>query len=88
MISRYNETEAVPGPANLALFITRRLRMQGFIVSDYPQYREPFEGDMKAWLADGSVVYEETVVHGIEKGIDALIGLFSGKNLGKMIVEL
>lgn len=88
MISRYNDTEAVPGPANLALFVTRRLRMQGFIVSDYPQYKEPFECDMKAWLADGSVVYEETVVHGIERGIDALIGLFSGKNLGKMIVQL
>jgi NADPH-dependent curcumin reductase CurA len=88
MISRYNETEAVPGPANLALFITRRLRMQGFIVSDYPQYRDPFERDMKAWLSDGSVVYEQTVVDGIENVIDALIGLFRGKNLGKMIVQL
>ena len=88
MISRYNETEAVPGPANLALFITRRLRMQGFIVSDYPQLKEPFQRAMKAWLSEGSVVYEQTVVRGIENGIDALIGLFSGKNLGKMIVQL
>jgi NADPH-dependent curcumin reductase CurA len=88
MISRYNDTETVPGPANLALFITRRLRMQGFIMSDYPQHKEPFQRDMKAWLSEGSVVYEQTVVLGIENGIDALIGLFSGKNLGKMIVQL
>jgi NADPH-dependent curcumin reductase CurA len=88
MISRYNDTEAVPGPSNLALFVTRRLRMQGFIVSDYPQLNEPFQRDMKAWLSEGSMVYEQTVVRGIENGIDALIGLFSGKNLGKMIVRL
>jgi NADPH-dependent curcumin reductase CurA len=88
MIARYNDTEAVPGPSNLALFTTRRLRMQGFIVSDYPQLKEPFRRDMSTWLAEGSVVYEQTVVRGIENGIDALIGLFSGENLGKMIVQL
>ena len=88
MISRYNDTETVPGPSNLAQFITRRLRMQGFIVSDYPQLKEPFQRAMKAWLSEGSVVYEQTVVRGIENWIDALIGLFSGKNLGKMIVQL
>ena len=62
--------------------------MQGFIVSDLPEYKEPFERDMKAWLSAGSVVYEETVVNGIEKVVDTLIGLFVGKNLGKMIVRL
>ena len=88
MISRYNDSEAVPGPSNLALFVTRRLRMQGFIVSDYPQLKEPFRRAMRTWLAEGSVVYEQTVVQGIENAIDALIGLFGGKNLGKMIVQL
>jgi NADPH-dependent curcumin reductase CurA len=88
MISRYNDTESVPGPSNLALFVSRRLRMQGFIVSDLSQYKEPFERDMNAWLSNGSVVYEETVVVGIEKAVEALIGLFDGKNIGKMIVKL
>jgi len=88
MISRYNDTESVPGPSNLALFVSRRLRMQGFIVSDLPQCKESFERDMKAWLANGSVVYEETIVVGIERAVQALIGLFAGENLGKMIVKL
>jgi NADPH-dependent curcumin reductase CurA len=88
MISRYNDSEPVPGPSNLALIVTKRLRMQGFIVSDLPQYREPFQNDMRAWLSDGSVVYEQTVVEGIERAVDALIGLFRGENLGKMIVKL
>jgi NADPH-dependent curcumin reductase CurA len=88
MISRYNDTEAMPGPSNLTLFVTRRLRMQGFIVSDYPQLKEPFQRAMKAWLSEGLVVHEQTVVQGIDSGIDALIGLFSGKNLGKMVVQL
>jgi hypothetical protein len=43
---------------------------------------------MKTWLANGSVVYEETTVVGIEKAVQALIGLFSGENIGKMIVKL
>jgi NADPH-dependent curcumin reductase CurA len=62
--------------------------MQGFIVSDFPQYREPFERDMKKWLETGEVVWEETVAEGLEHAVDALVGLFSGKNLGKMVVKL
>ncbi len=88
MISLYNDTEAKPGPSNLALIIGRRLRIQGFIVSDHPELADPFDRDMKAWIDDGRIKWEETILDGIEHASEALIGLFSGKNMGKMIVTL
>jgi NADPH-dependent curcumin reductase CurA len=88
MISRYNDTEATPGPSNLALIIGRRLRIQGFIVSDHPELAEPFDRDMKRWLGEDKVKWEETVIDGIEHAAEALIGLFSGMNTGKMIVRM
>jgi NADPH-dependent curcumin reductase CurA len=43
---------------------------------------------MTAWIADGMVRYEETVMQGIEKAPDAFLALFSGGNTGKMLVKL
>ena len=47
-----------------------------------------FAQDMGAWIADGKVVWRETVHEGIESAPQAFIGLFSGGNMGKMIVRL
>ncbi len=88
MISTYNDTTPVPGPTNLIQLVGKRIRMQGFIVSDHPEYNDDFDREMKSWIADGRVVWKETVYSGIEKCVEALIGLFTGKNLGKMIVRL
>ncbi|MBT3274315.1 MAG: NADP-dependent oxidoreductase [Spirochaetales bacterium] len=88
MISLYNDTAPRPGPANMSLIIGRRLRIQGFIVSDYPQLKNPFERAMKEWIREGKVLWKETVVEGIGNATSALIGLFSGDNIGKMIVKL
>lgn len=88
MISQYNATEPVPGPRNLALLIGRRLRMQGFIVSDHADRNADFYRDMAAWMAEGKIHWEETVVEGIENAPDAFLGLFRGENLGKMLVKL
>jgi NADPH-dependent curcumin reductase CurA len=37
---------------------------------------------------DGQVKPKETVVRGIDQAVDAFLGLFRGRNVGKMIVEL
>ena len=87
-ISQYNATEAVPGPRNLAIAIGNQLTLQGFIVSNYNHLRDDFERDMAGWIASGELKYRETVFDGIEKMPEAFIGLFTGVNLGKMIVNL
>lgn len=88
MISMYNATEPTPAPRNLASIIGKRLRLQGFIVSDHADLRDVFRRDMAGWIRDGRIVWEETVVDGIEHMSDAFIGLFQGENLGKMLVRV
>ena len=88
MISMYNATSAQPGPANLALMIGRRLKMQGFIVSDHLERRDDFLRDVSGWMREGKLKWEETILEGIESTPEAFIGLFHGENLGKMLVKV
>ena len=88
MISQYNATEAAPGPSNLGLIIGKRLKLQGYIVSDYRARAGEFYADMKDWIAAGKIKWQETVVEGIENAPNAFIGLFTGGNMGKMLVKL
>jgi NADPH-dependent curcumin reductase CurA len=88
MISQYNDTESPPGPANLMLAVGKRLKLQGFIVSDYNHRQEAFRADMAAWIGAGEIKWRETVVQGLESAPEAFIGLFRADNFGKIIVEL
>lgn len=87
-ISHYNDTAPAPGPNNLRVAIGLRLTLRGFVVGNYPELREPFEEEMVSWLESGQIVWRETVREGIRNAPDAFIGLFSGENIGKMIVKL
>jgi NADPH-dependent curcumin reductase CurA len=88
MISQYNATEAVPGPHNLGVTITKRLMIKGFIVSDHTDRLPEFYADLGRWIAEGNVKWKETIVEGIESAPQAFIGLFKGENLGKMLVRI
>jgi NADPH-dependent curcumin reductase CurA len=87
-ISQYNASSSPPGPRNLFLVVTKRLRMEGFIISDHYDHFPAFSADMSVWLRDGSVRYRETVVEGIENAPSAFIGLLEGENIGKMLVKV
>ncbi|MFW6093381.1 MAG: NADP-dependent oxidoreductase [Pseudomonadota bacterium] len=87
-ISQYNATEPVPGPSNLVMAIGLGLTLRGFIVSHFDHMAGDFKRDMETWVAAGDVKYQETVFHGVDKAPDAFMGLFTGANVGKMIVQL
>ena len=87
-ISQYNATELPAGPRNLFLAVTKRLRIEGFIVSDHFDRMPGFLGEVAPWVRDGSVRYRETVVEGIENAPAAFIGLLGGENIGKMLVRV
>jgi hypothetical protein len=87
-ISMYNDTEPAPGPTNLARAIGMGLNIRGFLVRHYSHMRDDFLRDMSGWLADGSIMYRETVFEGIESAPEAFIGLFTGANIGKMVVRV
>jgi len=87
-ISRYNDTEAKPGPRNLFMLVTKRLRMQGFIVSDHGDRYGAFLAEVGPLVADGTLRSRETIVDGIERAPEAFIGLLEGANVGKMLVRV
>jgi NADPH-dependent curcumin reductase CurA len=87
-ISRYNATEALPGPRNLFMVVTKRLRMQGFIVSDHGDRYPAFVDEAGPLVAAGTIRYRETVVDGIEHAPEAFIGMLEGANVGKMLVRV
>ena len=87
-ISRYNDERPAPGPRNLAFVVSKRLRIQGFIVTDHADRFRDFIGEVGPWVSDGSLVYRETILEGIENVPSAFVGLFHGANIGKMLVRV
>jgi len=88
MIQTYNNAEPAPGPNNLMLIVGKKLRIQGFIVSDHMDMQEQFRRDMVEWIKAGNIKSRETVVQGIENAVGAFLALFSGQNFGKMVVRM
>jgi NADPH-dependent curcumin reductase CurA len=87
-ISGYNDEKPRPGPSNLFNMIVKRLTMKGLIVSDSLDRQAAFEREVGGYLKAGTLKHKETVVKGIDRAVDAFIGLFHGQNVGKMVVDL
>ncbi len=87
-ISRYNDETASPGPRNLGFVVSKRLRIEGFIISDHLGRFRDFIAEVGPWVADGQITYREQVVDGIENVPAAFAGLFHGENTGKMLVRV
>jgi NADPH-dependent curcumin reductase CurA len=87
-VSRYNDERPEPGPRNLPLVVSKRLRIQGFIVLDHFDRYPPFLAEAGPWLRDGTLAYRETIVDGLENAPAAFAGLFEGANTGKMLVRV
>jgi len=68
--------------------IAMRIMLKGFIYTDYMVKMGDFYRDMGGWMASGAVVSRETVHDGLEATPDAFLELFSGGNIGKMLVRL
>ena len=62
--------------------------MKGLIVGDWLSHQSEFEQEVGGYFRAGKLKNQETVVTGIDKAVGAFIGLFEGKNIGKMIVKL
>ena len=87
MIDGYNSGE----PTSLRFFmriIAMRIRLQGFIYTDYLGQLGDFYRDMGAMMAAGQLKSRDTVVEGLDQTLDAFLGLFTGANTGKMLVRL
>lgn len=93
LISQYNATELPAGPDRMPLLmgtlLTKRIRMQGFIIfDDYSHRYDEFAADMSQWISEGKIQYKEQIVDGLENAPEAFIGLLEGKNFGKLVIKV
>jgi len=87
-ISRYNDAEPAAGPRNMFMVVTKRIRIEGFIITDHYERFGEFAGEAAGWVRDGRLRYRETIVDGIENAPKAFLGLLRGENIGKMLVQV
>jgi NADPH-dependent curcumin reductase CurA len=77
-----------PGPSNYVNLLSKTALMQGFnALDEWGRFDEAFSA-LRQWEAEGLLVHRETVLDGIESCTDALNGLFTGSNIGKMLVRV
>jgi len=87
MIGGYNLTEP-PSFRFIMRVIAARIRVQGFLITDYLGRLGEFYAEMAPLVASGAVTSRETIYDGLEAAPDAFLGLFEGANTGKMLVRL
>ncbi|WP_052852254.1 NADP-dependent oxidoreductase [Streptomyces avicenniae] len=88
MIAHYNATEPPAAPRNLSQVIGKRLRLEGMLVLDHLALRPTFVEEVGGWLRSGALVSHETRREGIDRAVDAFLGMLRGENTGKMVVGL
>ena len=87
-ISVYNNTEIPVGPRPQPIMVKKSALMQGFIVSNYSDRFGEGVKQLALWLGEGKLTYQETIIQGFETLPETFLGLFHGKNTGKMLVEM
>ena len=88
-VSQYDVEKPAPGPMAVpGLVVTKRLRMEGFIVMDFYDRRAEAEARLARWIADGRIKAMVDIVDGLENAPEALIGLLNGHNRGKRAVRV
>ena len=88
MISQYNATAPVSGPANLINVLLKRAQIKGFICIDHMDRANAAMTDLGQWLAEGQIKYRVEVVNGLENAAEAVNKLFDGSNQGKLMVKV
>ena len=88
-VSQYDVEKPAPGPMAVpGLVVTKRLRLEGFVVMDFFDQRAEAEARLARWVEEGKIKAIVDIVDGLDKAPQALIGLFEGRNKGKMAVRV
>jgi NADPH-dependent curcumin reductase len=73
---------------SLRMMLTKRIRVEGFIVADHMPLWPQAIGDIARHVAEGRIRHRETIAEGLERAPDAFLGLLKGENFGKQLVKL
>jgi NADPH2:quinone reductase len=85
----YNHGEGGAGLQNVGQLIMQRARVQGFLVLDFAARFEEAINHLAGLLAEGKLHHDETVLDGgLEAAPHALSELFTGGNMGKLLLKI
>jgi NADPH-dependent curcumin reductase CurA len=87
-IAHYNDARPSAGPANYLSLISKRGRMEGFLVLDYLARSGEAVAALSGWLRSGKLKDRVDVMDGLEHAPAALLRVFEGRNQGKQLVKL
>jgi hypothetical protein len=88
-VSQYNATDGVRGPDNYLALLVARASMTGMVVFDYAARYGEAASELAAWMADGRLISREDVVEGgVQAFPEALLKLFAGENIGKLVLHV
>lgn len=87
-ISTYNGEDHQTGTNLLALALNSSIRIQGYHIPTYKEHFPQAIQQLATWYKEGKLKNKETILTGFEQLPEAFVSLFSGKNLGKMLVKV
>lgn len=93
-ISQYNTSQRsakhIFGPRNYMNLLTRRGTMKGFVVFDYRKDYATAIKYLAEWIREKKITcYQEDLRHkGIDRFYPALLSLFEGTNVGKVVLTI
>ena len=93
MISQYNNANAgeVHSVKNITSIVPKRIKMQGFIVSDPdmgPKHAVEHQKNVSKWISEGIFKTQQSVTVGIDNAIKGLLGMLKGDNFGKAVLQI
>jgi len=88
VIAEYNMTEPYLGPSHLRAILINRVRVEGFLVTDWLDRWPQGIARMAAWLKAGQITFKEDITEGLAAAPGVLIGLLEGKNFGEALVKV
>ena len=68
--------------------LTWRLRIQGFIVREFPEQQLEAMQHLEKWYLEGKLKYREDIVEGLDNMVEAFQGLLRGDNFGKLLIKV
>src|SRR5271163_459315 len=87
-VAAYDAAEPPPGPKNYLNLVSKRGRMEGFLVFDYLPRAAEALGALAGWVKAGKLKHRVDVQHGLENAPATLRRLFEGKNEGKQLLRV
>lgn len=71
--------------------VAKRLKMQGFIVTDPdmgPKYAADHQKHMQKWIHEGTFKVQQSVTFGIDNAVQGFLGMLKGDNFGKAVLQI